>query len=156
MSAPSAAPPAASRCAQIADTLQLNGTRALPLGSSPAYAHALNRVLAHLHTAIGAPSRALTAARTPAAQAAAADRLAAAFAAAHTAAAQLAAPPQAQQATRALVTALAAVHADYAAAATAAHANAGGGLPTGQRTTSRVTPPWSTRASHHWRGRATR
>jgi protein kinase-like protein len=71
-----------ARCESVATTLVLRGAEALPLGPNQRYAAAVNTALTSLETQRAEGRRALREARTPAAQARAADQLAAAYRAA--------------------------------------------------------------------------
>jgi hypothetical protein len=71
-----------ARCEAVATTLTLRGAEALPLGTSERYATAVNTALTALDEQRGDGRRALRAARTPLAQARAAEGVAGAFGAA--------------------------------------------------------------------------
>jgi hypothetical protein len=66
-------------CEAVADTLQLTGAEALPIGPSPAYAQAVGKRLGAVSSASAKQGAALAHAKTPAAQAAAARKLQAAY-----------------------------------------------------------------------------
>jgi hypothetical protein len=68
-----------SACEAVANTLQLNGADAFPIGPSPAFAKAVGTQLAKVSQASATQGTALAKARTPAAQAAAARKLQAAY-----------------------------------------------------------------------------
>ncbi len=70
------------RCESVATTLALRGAEALPLGPNQRYAAAVNTALTSLEAQRSEGRRALSEARTPAAQARAADQLAIAYRAA--------------------------------------------------------------------------
>ncbi len=110
------------QCAQIANTLALEGATAYPLGPNPAYAHALSVTFDSLNSAISGPAAALAAAGTPAAQAAAARKLAAAYGRAATELSAAKPPPQDQAVSGALTASLQQLAAAYTAAAAAAAA----------------------------------
>lgn len=109
-------------CAQVANTLALEGATAYPLGPNPAYAHALSATFDSLNSAVSGPAAALAAAGTPAAQAAAARKLAAAYGRAATELSAAKPPPQDQAVSSALTASLQQLSAAYAAAAGAAAA----------------------------------
>jgi predicted Ser/Thr protein kinase len=74
--------PALQRCESVATTLALRGADPLPLGPNQRYAAAVNTALTSLEAQRSEGRRALSEARTPAAQARSADQLAAAYRAA--------------------------------------------------------------------------
>jgi hypothetical protein len=110
------------QCAQIANTLALEGATAYPLGPNPAYAHALSVTFDSLNSAVSGPAAALASAGTPAAQAAAARKLAAAYGRAATELSAAKPPPQDQAVGGALTASLQQLAAAYTAAAGAAAA----------------------------------
>jgi hypothetical protein len=66
-------------CERVASTLRLSGASPVALATSPAYMRALRGVVSRLETSRRAERRRLRAARTPARQAASADRLSRAY-----------------------------------------------------------------------------
>jgi hypothetical protein len=80
--APQADAEVLARCESVVSTLDLRGAEALPLGPNQRYAAAVNTALTSLVTQRGEGRRALREAKTPAAQARAAEQLAAAYRAA--------------------------------------------------------------------------
>jgi serine/threonine protein kinase len=116
-------------CETVADTLQLNGAEAFPVGPSPAYAKAVGSRLSALSKATAKQNATLAKAKTPTAQAAAARKLQAAH---RTAAARLPKNQQLSPADRGanarLRAALGGVAKAYGQAATAAAKNDKGGF----------------------------
>jgi predicted Ser/Thr protein kinase len=109
-----------AECSRAAAGVRLVNARALPVGPLPQYASGLAAAFNRLGSELSNIRAALAAARTPAAQAAAADRASAAYAAAATAIAHLTVSPRDRAAHAALLASIRRLAADYAAAATAA------------------------------------
>ncbi len=125
------------QCAQIADTLRLVGATPYPLGPSTAYARELSATFTTLDAATSGPAGALSSARTPSAQAAAARKLAAAYQQAASALSATQLSPEVQDANNALVAALGKLATQYtAAAAAAAAADSGAYTRAGQGVTA--------------------
>jgi hypothetical protein len=109
-------------CAQVAATLRVVGARAFSLGPSADYARRLSSIFATLRAAASAPLAKLQAARTPAGQASAGQRLAAAYASASHQVSGVASTPLVRDAGAAIAAALHQVAGGYSAAARAARA----------------------------------
>ncbi len=116
-----------SECEQIAGTLRLNSAQLFPITPSRAYADGVSRALRTLQREVAAGDGDLAHARTAAAQAGAADRLAGAYSAAGTAVGQAAASPAIRSMNERLARALAAAASGYADLARAARAEDGSG-----------------------------
>jgi hypothetical protein len=112
-------------CDQVAGTLRLIGVKAYPLGPSSAHARALTRELSALKTRRAGAERALAAAGTPKAQAAAAATLAGYYRTASRRLDRLAVTPYAKAAHGRVVFALRSIGDAYAAAASAARSGDG-------------------------------
>jgi hypothetical protein len=97
---------ALTRCEQVATTLALHGVKALPLGADRRFTAKVRRIIDRLNAGRIRGRRALAAARRPAGQAAAADRLAAAYRVAYRALRKLKPGPVERPAHRALLGAL--------------------------------------------------
>jgi hypothetical protein len=118
----SASTGSATQCAQIAATLQVNGTTVFALTPSPRYAAALGSTFGALHGTVGAGTARLRVASSATAQAAAASQLAAAYGSASSALNRLGVSPALRSVNASIASSLAAVGRDYAALATAARA----------------------------------
>jgi hypothetical protein len=111
-----------ARCESVATTLSLRGAEALPLGTSQRYATAVNTALTALDQQRSDSRRALRAARTPLAQARAAEGLAGAFGAAAAALERAQPGPVERGAHESLVASLRRAAESYEALGTAARA----------------------------------
>jgi hypothetical protein len=111
-------------CGRIASTLRLLGVRTYPLGPSPGYAALLSRTFGRLRASIRAPLAAMTGAKVPSTQAAAAKVVAAAYGAAAGALSGATVPPMARDEQTAIVAALRRCADAYGSVAAAAHAAA--------------------------------
>ncbi|MHB8693387.1 MAG: serine/threonine-protein kinase [Solirubrobacteraceae bacterium] len=107
-------------CGRVAATLGLMGASAFPLGANAAYARGLSGELSGLQRSVKAPLAALGSARTPAAQAAAADQLARVYTAVAAQLVRLSVSPRDRVAHDRVVAALRALSAGYAQAAAGA------------------------------------
>jgi hypothetical protein len=114
----------AGECGQIAATLRLIAARPAPLGPNPAFASLLSTTFTRLRSDIQTPEAALTAARSAASQAAAAQRLSTAYGAAAGRLSGATVPSFATAQRDAIVAALRDCASAYAAAAAAARTEA--------------------------------
>jgi Protein kinase domain len=114
-------------CGEVAATLRLLGATAYPLGPSAAYGHQLSAALDRLKADTSGPLAALGAAKTPAAQAAAARQLAGAYATAAHSLAGTTVSPLLHDAHTAIVGALTQLSSAYTQAAAAAKAGSTSG-----------------------------
>lgn len=110
------------RCGELAATLRLVGTSALPFAPSPQFARLVSTTFGTLRTAVGASAPRLRAARTPRGQAIAARRLAQAYTTAATKLRRAEVSPLLRDANRDVIAALSGLAAGYTRAAGAATA----------------------------------
>jgi protein kinase-like protein len=121
--APTPDAPALARCESVATTLVLRGAEALPLGPNQRYAAAVNTALTSLESQRSEGRRALGDARTPVAQARAADQLATAYRAAAAGLGRAAPGPIEEPYHRSIVATLERATEGYTALAEAARAH---------------------------------